>query len=164
MRGEERADYEWLFRATFARIHRTVFLVLHDYGRAEEVTQDAFLKLLENWRKVSSYEQPEAWVRRVAIRLAVRQASRESGRGARERSADLPPPEAGQEPDPAVAAAIAALAPRQRAAVVLHYYEDLSVLDVARVLNVSESTVKQHLHRARVRLAEVLGEEAPRVD
>jgi RNA polymerase sigma factor (sigma-70 family) len=164
MRGEERADYEWLFRAAFPRIHRTVYLVLRDYGRAEEVTQDAFLKLLENWRKVSSYEQPEAWVRRVAIRLAVRQADREGGRRAREEAADRQPAQVPPEPDPAVAAAISSLAPRQRAAVVLHYYEDLSVLDVARVLSVSESTVKQHLHRARVRLAELLGEEAPRVD
>jgi RNA polymerase sigma factor (sigma-70 family) len=161
MRGEDRADYEWMFRAAFPRIHRTVFLVLRDYGRAEEVTQEALLKLLQNWGKVSSYEQPEAWVRRVAIRLAVRQAGREGGRVAREVAADRPM--SGEEPegDPAVAAAVAALAPRQRAAVVLHYYEDLPVLEVARILNVSESTVKQHLLRARVRLAELLGEEVP---
>ena len=56
------------------------------------------------------------------------------------------------------------LAPRQRAAVVLHYYDDLPVLEVARVLNVSESTIKQHLHRARARLAELLGEEADHAD
>ena len=163
MRREERADYEWLFRACFARVHRTVTLVLRDQARAEEVTQEAFLKLLENWRKVSAYEQPEAWVRRVAIRLAVRQAHRESDRLWRERAAERPGTTS-TEPDLDLADAVASLAPRQRAAVVLHYYEDLPVLEVARVLNVSESTVKQHLHRARAHLAELLGEEVEHVD
>jgi RNA polymerase sigma-70 factor (ECF subfamily) len=47
----------------------------------------------------------------------------------------------------------------QRAAVVLFYWEDQSVREVARALQVSESTVKQHLYRARHRLADVLGEQ-----
>lgn len=162
MRAEERADYEWLFRAAFPRIHRTVTLMLRDHDVAQEITQEAFLKLLEHWRKVSTYEQPEAWVRRVAIRMAVRHARRESERPAREQSALRPgaPPER----DLDLAEAVAALAPRQRAAVVLHYYEDLPLVEIAQVLQVSESTVKQHLHRARARLAEALGEEVGHVD
>jgi RNA polymerase sigma factor (sigma-70 family) len=162
MRREDKADYEWLFRSAFPRIHRSVALVLRDYDAAQEVTQEAFLKLLENWGTVSAYEQPEAWVRRVAIRIAVRRAGRECDRPMRERRSVRPPPAA--EPDLDLADAVAALAPRQRAAVVLHYFEDLPVLEVARVLNVSESTVKQHLHRARARLAEQLGEEVDHVD
>ena len=47
----------------------------------------------------------------------------------------------------------------QRAVVVLFYWEDQSVFDIARALEVSESTVKQHLFRARARLASLLGEE-----
>jgi RNA polymerase sigma-70 factor (ECF subfamily) len=47
----------------------------------------------------------------------------------------------------------------QRAVVVLHYFEDRPVLEIARTLQVSESTVKQHLYRARSRLAQSLGEE-----
>jgi RNA polymerase sigma-70 factor (ECF subfamily) len=164
VRGEARADYEWVFRSSFSRVHRTVFLVLRDYDRAEEITQDAFLKLLENWRKVSAYEQPEAWVRRVAIRMAVRQAGREISRPWREDVAVRSMSREPAEPDVDLADAIGRLAPRQRAAVVLHYYEDLPVLEVARVLNVAESTVKEHLQRARIRLAEVLGEEVPRAD
>ena len=62
-------------------------------------------------------------------------------------------------PDPDVATAIAQLAPMQRAAVVLFYWDDLPVREIAEVLEVSESTVKQHLHRARHRLADVLAEE-----
>ena len=48
---------------------------------AEDVTQEAFLKLLQHWRKVTALDQPDAWVRRVAIRLAVRHAKREARRG-----------------------------------------------------------------------------------
>ena len=66
---------------------RTVFLILGDRGRAEEVTQEAFIQLLTHWRKVSRYERPEAWVRRVAIRLAVRTVRRERLRTVLEREA-----------------------------------------------------------------------------
>jgi RNA polymerase sigma factor (sigma-70 family) len=61
-------------------------------------------------------------------------------------------------PDPDVGRAVAALAPMQRAAVVLHYWEDRPVHEVAQLLDVSDSTVKQHLHRARHRLASLLEE------
>jgi RNA polymerase sigma-70 factor (ECF subfamily) len=62
-------------------------------------------------------------------------------------------------PDPDLATAIGELSPMQRAAVVLFYWQDQTIFEVARALEVSESTVKQHLHRARIRLAERLGEE-----
>src|SRR6476469_3447199 len=65
-------DYEGFFRREFAPTLRTVELMLRDHGRAEELTQDAFVQLLRHWAKVSRYERPDAWVRRVAIRLAVR--------------------------------------------------------------------------------------------
>ena len=158
MRTEDRLEYEWVFRAAYPRIKRTVALILRDQEAAEDVTQEAFLKLLQHWRKVSGYEQPDAWVRRVAIRLAVRQAKRESGRRRLERIIDQRRV-AVTEPDVDLAAAIATLAPRQRAAVVLFYFDDLPVADIARVLFVSDSTVKQHLHRARARLAALLTEE-----
>ncbi len=155
--AEGRPGYELLFRREFAMVARTVFLIVHDRGRAEEIAQDAFVKLLQRWATVSSYERPDAWVRRVAIRMAVRQASRElrrpsieklsAGAGG-ERVADLD-----------LAVAVAALAPMQHAAVVLYYWEDRPVAEIAELLGVSDSTVKQHLHRGRARLASVLHEE-----
>jgi RNA polymerase sigma factor (sigma-70 family) len=155
--AEVRPGYELLFRREFAAVARTVFLIVHDRGRAEEIAQDAFVKLLQRWATVSSYERPDAWVRRVAIRMAVRQARRElrrpsieklsAGAGG-ERVADLD-----------VAVAVAALAPMQRAAVVLYYWEDRPVAEIAELLGVSDSTVKQHLHRGRAHLASVLHEE-----
>ena len=134
-----------------------VFLIVHDRGRAEDIAQDAFFKTLQNWRTVAGYERPDAWVRRVAIRLAVRQARRERLRPVLEREAQAPSYE--HLPDPDVAQAVSALAPMQRAAVVLYYWEDRPVVEIARMLQVSESTIKQHLHRARKRLADLLSEE-----
>ena len=64
----------------------------------------------------------------------------------------------GRLPDVDLARAVASLAPQQRAAVALFYLDDLSVDDVAHHLGVSTSTVKQHLFRARTRLAAMLTE------
>lgn len=157
MRAAEQREYDWYFRACFAPVSRTVFLMVHDRALAEDVTQEALYRMLRHWRTVSGYERPEAWVRRVAIRIAVRELQRRAARPSKER---LGQPVAHDElPDPDVARAVAELAPMQRAAVVLFYWEDRPVHEVAELLQVSDSTVKQHLHRARHRLALMLGEE-----
>ena len=159
MQTDERRDYEQVFRASFASIMRTVFLIVHDQGAAEEVTQDAFVKLLAKWGSVAAYDRPEAWVRKVAVRMAVRHVGREARRRIKEATAQSVPQAAAAIPDHDVASAVQQLAPMQRAVVVLHYFEDRPVLEIARTLQVSESTVKQHLFRARARLAQTLGEE-----
>jgi DNA-directed RNA polymerase specialized sigma24 family protein len=151
-------EYDWYFRACFAPVSRTVFLIVHDRALAEDITQEALYRMLRHWHTVSRYEAPEAWVRRVAIRIAVREVQRAVARPGKERLGHtvLPEPDL---PDPDLARAVASLAPMQRAAVVLYYWEDRPIKEIARVLSVSESTVKQHLYRARHRLAELLGEE-----
>ena len=159
MRHEDHLEYTWLFRVHFPAVLRTVYLITHDRARAEEVTQDAFIKLLQKWRTVSQYEYPEAWVRQVAVRMAIRQARRESVRGSVEARGQAAEVGVGAVPDVDLALAVRSLAPMQRAAVVLYYLEDRPVAEIAHLLQVSESTVKQHLHRARQRLAELLHEE-----
>jgi RNA polymerase sigma-70 factor (ECF subfamily) len=150
-------EYAWFFRAEFAAVLRTVFLILHDRGRSEDVTQEAFIELFVHWRKVSRYERPEAWVRRVAIRRAVHVLGRERMRALLERDAFA---DAGLEvPDVDLARAVKKLPVMQRSSVVLFYYEDQPVSDIAFILGISEGAVKVHLHRARRRLAELLGEE-----
>ena len=69
-------DFDTLFRAEFARVARTVHHIVGDRRQADEVTQDAFLELLRHWPKVSGYDRPELWVRRVAIRKAQRERHR----------------------------------------------------------------------------------------
>src|SRR3954466_14123375 len=63
------SDYEHVYLAEYDRIVRTVYLVVRAAGRAEDLTQEAFVRLYLQWGKVGRYERPGAWVRRVAIRL-----------------------------------------------------------------------------------------------
>jgi RNA polymerase sigma-70 factor, ECF subfamily len=158
VRSEASVEFDWWFRATYSSLERTVFLVIGDRARAEEVAQDAYLKMFQRWSAVRGYERPDAWVRRVAIRMAIKQAKRDRRRTDLERLA-VDRDEPASLPDPDLAACVARLSPMQRAVVVLYYWEDNSVFDIARALEVSESTVKQHLFRARARLADALGEE-----
>ena len=157
MSRSDRQGYDAYFRACYLPVMRTVFLIVHDRMLAEDVVQEAFYRLLTHWRSVSAYDLPEAWVRRVAIRIAVREVQRAAARVEKERVGQ--PLRRDDLPDPDVAAAVATLSPMQRAAVVLFYWEDRPVAEIADLLEVSEATVKQHLHRARQRLAQVLSEE-----
>lgn len=58
-----------LYVGSYARIVRVVTLVSGDQAEAEDAVQEAFSRLIPVWSKVSSYDDPEAWVRRVALRL-----------------------------------------------------------------------------------------------
>lgn len=155
----ERSDLDFpdLFRREFEPLVRTAYVVLHNQQSAEDVAQDAFGQLHLNWTKVSGYDNPQAWVRRVAIRMAVRLARREDRRRLlTRRQLPLPQP---TERDLDLAAALRTLPAQQRAAVVLHYYEDLSAEEVGALLGCSASTVRTHLARARTRLAVLLADE-----
>ena len=150
-------EYDLLFTVEFPNVMRTVYLILHDVDRAEDVTQDAFVQLLKHWKKVSRYDRPGAWVRRVAIRLAMGVLQRERLRSVLERKVE-PTPEPGPA-DPDVLRAIGALPGMQRASVVLFYFEDRPLAEIADILGCSPSTARVHLHHARRRLANTLGEE-----
>jgi RNA polymerase sigma factor (sigma-70 family) len=157
---EAEVDFAWFFRDEFAAVARTAYLILHDRQAAEDVAQEAFTQLLLNWGKVSGYERPEAWVRRVAIRMAVRFARRERLRELLLPWVDPPRPSVEPTTDPDRAAAIRALPPQQRAAVALYYFEDRPLTEIAGILGCSHSTAKVHLFKARQRLARILGEGA----
>jgi len=156
-------EYAAFFRAEFASVTRTAYLVLHDRDAAEDVAQDAFTQLYLNWAKISRYERPEAWVRRIAIRMAVRVANRGRLLGTLLGRLEAPRADSGADLD--LAAAMRRLPPQQRAAVALHYYEDRPLAEVAQILNCSHATAKVHVFKARRKLAALLGEpegEGPR--
>ena len=149
-------SFDALYRDSYPTVVRSVRWIVGDREVAREIAQDAFVAALVHWRKVSRYDNPGAWVRRVAIRDAVRAAQR-----ARRPAAFALDGAATDRDDVMdVRAAVARLPPQQRAVVVLHYLHDLPVADVARTLGCSEGTAKTHLFRARKALAERLGEEA----
>jgi RNA polymerase sigma factor (sigma-70 family) len=155
---EPTLSFEEVFVAEFPAVERTVFLIVHDREMAKEVTQEAFVALLRSWWKVSRYQRPGAWVRRVAIHLAVRAARRDESRARAELRAAEPQDWADAR-DLDVLRAVRCLPARQRAAVVLFYFEDRSVEDVADLLSCSPQTARVHLHRGRQRLGKLLSLE-----
>lgn len=150
-------EYAWFFRAQYPTVLRTCRLIVRDRDHAEELAQDAFVQLYRHWAKVSRYESPEAWVRRVAIRMSVRFTRREWMRPRLERRAVTSRDP--DTPDVDLRRALESLPTNQRAAVALFYFEDRPVTDIAHILGCAESTARVHLHRGRTRLAELLGEE-----
>jgi RNA polymerase sigma factor (sigma-70 family) len=156
--------FERLFRDEFPGIARTVLLICHDHHRAEEITQDAFVQTLRHWDKVRGLERPGAWVRKVAVRLAVKSVRRDSRRRAAERLARAPGAgSGGGARDEVLMAAVRGLPPQQRAAVVLFYLEDRPLAEIAEILGCAPATARVHVHRARARLAGAMGEEVDRV-
>jgi len=150
-----------LYRACYGRLVGVVALAADSRAEAEECVQEAFIRLLNQWSRVSRYEAPEAWLRTVAFRLLSnrRRKTRNAWRALIRHgpATDAAPPNADQID---VVRALRQLPAPQRQAVVLHYLADLPVHEVARTLAVSEGTVKSRLSRARGALAFLLNEEA----
>jgi RNA polymerase sigma factor (sigma-70 family) len=128
--------------------------------RAEEIAQEALLRAHRDWERISRYDKPGAWVRRVTINLATSSRRRLSAerraleRAGARRQMDAPPPEVD-----GFWALVRRLPHRQAAAVALHYLEDLSIADIADALGCTESTAKAHLHQARRTLAAELRDD-----
>jgi RNA polymerase sigma factor (sigma-70 family) len=148
-----------IYATTYPRLVRTLWFVVHDHELAQEIAQDAFIELHRHWRKVRSYDRPDLWVRRVALRKAQREAAHSARRRRAERSlhsVDQARPI--ELPDRELRAALLELPPMQRAVVALFYLEDRPMEEVANLLGCRPSTGFVHLHRARQRLAELLSE------
>lgn len=148
-------QFDAFYRESFATIVGSVRWIVGDVEAAREIAQDAFVAALVHWRKVSCYDNPGAWVRRVAIRDAVRAAKRARARPSFDSRAERTDVDIVID----VRAAVASLPAAQRAAVVLYYLHDLPVSEVAQALGCSQGTAKTHLSRARQTLAIRLGEE-----
>lgn len=163
-RGSDFADF---FQSTWARLFRTMYAVAGDRAFAEDALQSAYAKAYASWSRISRVEHPEAYVRRMAFNevLGTRRRSwwRSERSGPLTGGAEPPPhpsPETGTTERDAVWRAVSTLAPRQRAVIVLRYYEDLSEAEIADVLGCSRGTVKSQASDALKKLRR-LHEEAP---
>ena len=116
----------------------------------------------QNWERVSGYDEPPAWIRRVLSNLAVSAFRRRRveikglARMALGSPASLPELSAD---DAAFWKAVRSLPRRQAQVVALHYLEDRPVAEVAEILQIATGTVKKHLHDGRLRLAQLLAVE-----
>jgi RNA polymerase sigma-70 factor (ECF subfamily) len=152
-------DFEALYAAAYVRLVRVLALACGSQADAEEVVQEAFVRLLPRWSRVREYSDPEAWVRGVAFRIL---SNRRRGRAAAARTWARFSAAAGERPRPPdgdrvdVARALAMLPAQQRHVVVLHHLLGLPVEQIADELAVPVGTVKSRLSRGRAALAPLL--------
>lgn len=156
VRQADEVQYAEFYAVAWPRLFRVLYAICGDVGHAEDAVQSALAKAYASWRRVSSTDHPEAYVRRIAINevLAVRRRRWWSS----ERSVHPPHvPVPGSMEDDALERAdlwdsLMSLPPRQRAVLVLRYYEDLSEQQIAEVLGCSRGTVKSQASDALARL------------
>jgi RNA polymerase sigma-70 factor, ECF subfamily len=161
LRRRRYADaFEQLLNSYEAKVFRMALTFLKDPARAEDVTQDTFLKL---WRALPDYDtraSPGTWLYTIARNTCLSASRADSYR----KSVPL---DAIGEPAAAVQAVFAdmelercleRLSEIQRTVITLFYLQGRRVDEVARMLGIPEGTVKSHLHRARLALGEIMKE------
>ena len=153
-------DLDELYDASYRRLVVQIYAICGDLAVAEDAVQDAFVTAVRKRSQLARLDNPEAWVRTVALN-SVRHGWRHAS-VVRRYQARVPgqqqPVEVGPE-HVAIVTALRQLDPDQREVVVLHYLADLPVGDVAAQLGIPEGTVKSRLSRARGRLAGLLDED-----
>lgn len=149
--------YNEFVRSSAAGLRRSAYLVCGDWHWADDAVQDALYKLYLAWPRVDRTGNVHAYARRVVINAAL-DAGRRLWR--REKAIDTVPDQGvpDQTSDHAdrdeILAALAELGPRQRACVVLRFYDALTIEETADVLGCSTGTVKSQTNRGLARLRE----------
>lgn len=165
MSGQETGDQARNFDAFYTGSHRRVlhqmYAMTGNLAEAQDLVQEAYARAWQRWSAVSTYGEPEAWVRTVAWRLAAsRWRKAKNGVAAMLRH--------GQDPDTpepsldnvALVAALKQIPEAQRRAIVLHHLGGLSVAEVATETGSPVGTVKARLSRGRAALAELLSDDS----
>jgi RNA polymerase sigma-70 factor (sigma-E family) len=149
-------SFEAFFQDEHGRLFATLCLVTGDAREAEDVMQEAFLKLWERWPPPGGLEDPAAYLYRTAFNL-FRSGRRRVRRWARRLPAPLPEdPLAAVEARHAVVGALRRLPTRQRAAVVLTELFDMSSAEAARILGVRPGTVRALASQGRAAMRRAL--------
>lgn len=154
-------DFASFYAAAWPRLLRTAYAVAGDRQLAEDAVQVALATAYARWPRVRRTDDPLAYVRKVAVNAALAQHRKAHRR--RETVVEaLPERSAPVGSDPlerdAVLRAVRLLPPRQRAVVVLRYYEDLSERQIAEVLGCRPGTVKSQASAALATLRTVLAD------
>ena len=141
-----------VFEASYRRLVGQLYGVCRDLTEAEEVVAEAFARAVQHRRTFARLDNPEAWLRTVAVNVSRTRARRRRLLGDRERAQATRHPVL-EEDRLALMAALRTLPAAQREAIALHYLADLPVQAVAEATGIPVSTVKTRLRRGRAALA-----------
>ena len=149
MRASDTADFEAFVSARAAALRRTAYLLCGDWHQAEDIVQIALTKLYLAWRRVEKRDGVDAYARQIVVRCALDERRRGWRRESPVEALPERPggPEAGSEDRDLLLAALATVPRQQRAVLVLRYWEDLSIAETARILDISEGAVKSAASR-----------------
>jgi RNA polymerase sigma-70 factor (ECF subfamily) len=153
---------EDVFEHEYDRLVKALTIVAGDREEASDAVQEAFVRLVLRWDRLATYEDPAGWVRRVALNQ-IRDHHRSLGRHARlllRIEEQYRVPQGASATDEGIWERLGRLPLKQRTALALHYVDKLTAREVADVMHVSEGTVRQHLHRARIALKQSFEESA----
>ena len=157
--GDVDAEFTAYAMASAGRLREAAYLMCRDWHLADDLTQTALQRLYVHWARVSKAEDIDAYARKVLLRsLLDHRRLRSTGEVP---TSSLPERSAVDSPELRLTLvdALAALKPVDRAVVVLRYWEDYSVEQVASMVELRESTVRSRSGRALVKLREILDVE-----
>jgi RNA polymerase sigma-70 factor (sigma-E family) len=154
---------------------RTAYLMARDLAEAEDLVQETLLRVARRWPRVRAMDHPAAYARRILVNLAIDGAERRARRtgelsvAGSQRTADLADSRAERDlravdVQEELLRALAGLPPRQRAVIVLRYWEDLPETEVAAILGCSAGTVKSTASRGLARLRNAVNADAVNAD
>lgn len=156
-----------LFELFYRRTYAAVYAILRHRENAEDITQEGFIKAFQNLRRLRDKEKFGPWLAAIATNLARNHLKREKRIYLSAEPVEAPPGSAERDCSTEeqvireaeiarVRAALRTLSPEQYQVVIMQYYYDLKLAEIAQLLKISPGTVKSRLFRARVRLSQIL--------
>ena len=154
-----------LYSEHYRSLVRLAALLVRDLATAEEVVQDSFVAMHDGWRRLRDTDKALSYLRQTVVN---RSRTILRHRAVVDRNAPKPPPDMPSAEHGAIAllersavvAALRTLPPRQREALVLRYYGNLSEAEIAAAMGISQGAVKSHTARAMIALRAVLERES----
>ena len=157
MRDEQ--EFHAFASARMDRWRRSAFLLCQDWHTADDLVSMAAAKLFRHWRRVRAADNPDAYAQRILTRTWLdeqRRPWRRERPGLARLDEGWSPPDRVTDRD-SLATLLRSLGPRQRAVLVLRFYLDYSVEDTAKILGMSEGSVKSHSARGLANLRGIAG-------
>ncbi len=160
--GTDATTFEQYAGTAWPTLYRYAYLLAGNHADAEDIAQQTLLKACKSWSRIKESDSPTAYLRRMLTNTYLSQGRPKARR--LELLTDAPPerdhaPAGGPEDRMTLWPHVASLPPRQRAVIVLRFYEDLSEQEIAEALGCSRGNVKSTSHRALKALRAAIGSE-----